>query len=200
MSFYDHLFCKIFTFSSSPEPLCQFQPILQQNILKENQNCSNVGPCPFPRRDNSNIVCFFFWVYGPTREFFTHMETPPLPVKGCKFNLFSAHLLWNGASVYNGHLRGLVTYCRAFGSWAVTVCFYDLGLSRLGFEHSTSACRAISLTHCATTAVKNNTIIVIYCRKCCWKMAIRHLNSDQASVFLCRATWLLWPILYTNQP
>ena len=26
-----------------------------------------------------------FGVYRPTREFFTHMETSPLPVKGCKF-------------------------------------------------------------------------------------------------------------------
>ena len=26
------------------------------------------------------------------------------------------------------------TYCRAFGSGSVTIYFYDLGLSRLGFE------------------------------------------------------------------
>ena len=29
------------------------------------------------------IVCFGF--FCPTGEFFTHMETSPLPVKGCKF-------------------------------------------------------------------------------------------------------------------
>ena len=29
------------------------------------------------------FVCLF-WVYRPTREFFTHMETSPWPVKGCK--------------------------------------------------------------------------------------------------------------------
>ena len=34
--------------------------------------------------------------------------------------------------------RDTHTYCRAFGSGAVTTCFYDLGLSRLGFEHPTS--------------------------------------------------------------
>ena len=49
------------------------------------------------------------------------------------------HPLWPEASVYNGHLRGPVTlmhtYCRAFGSGAVTTSFYDLGLSRLGFEY-----------------------------------------------------------------
>ena len=29
-------------------------------------------------------VCLFV-VNRPTRKFFTHMETSPLPVKGCKF-------------------------------------------------------------------------------------------------------------------
>ena len=53
---------------------------------------------------------------------FTHLETSRLPVKGCKFwpmlgthgheqwGFFSVpHLLWHGASVFNGHLRGPVT-------------------------------------------------------------------------------------------
>ena len=34
------------------------------------------------------FVCLFvclFGVDGPTREFFTHLETPPLSVKGYKF-------------------------------------------------------------------------------------------------------------------
>ena len=53
----------------------------------------------------------------------------------CFFNM--PHLLWHGASVYNGHLRDTHTYCRAFSSGAVTTCFYDLYLSRLGFEHPT---------------------------------------------------------------
>ena len=53
-----------------------------------------------------------------------------------------SHLLWHGASVYNGHLRGPVTsdthnYCRVFGSGAITTCFYDSDLLRLGFEHPT---------------------------------------------------------------
>ena len=30
------------------------------------------------------FVCLF-GVYHPTREFFTHMQMSPLPVKGCKF-------------------------------------------------------------------------------------------------------------------
>ena len=43
----------------------------------------------------------------------------------------------------------------AFGSGAVTTCFNDLGLSWLGFEHSTFrlGCGANALTHSATTAV-----------------------------------------------
>ena len=45
------------------------------------------------------------------------------------------HLLWHGTTVYNGRLRGPVTL--TFGRWAVTTCFNDLGLKRLGFEHPT---------------------------------------------------------------
>ena len=67
----------------------------------------------------SNFVCLFV-IFRPTWEFFTHMETSPLPMKGCKFCLapvaieqwgfFSVpHLLWQGASVKNGHLWGPVT-------------------------------------------------------------------------------------------
>ena len=31
------------------------------------------------------FVCLFVWGFRPTQEFFTHMETSPLPVKVCKF-------------------------------------------------------------------------------------------------------------------
>ena len=41
-------------------------------------------------------------------------------------------LLWSSARARDTH-----TYCRAFGSGGVTTCFYDLGLSRRGFEHPT---------------------------------------------------------------
>ena len=39
------------------------------------------------RRNNAKCFCLFclFGVFRPTREFFTHMEKSPLPVKGCKF-------------------------------------------------------------------------------------------------------------------
>ena len=44
------------------------------------------------------------------------------------------HLLWHGASVTRDTPPPLMP---PFGSGAVTTCFNDLGLSRLGFEHPT---------------------------------------------------------------
>ena len=66
------------------------------------------------------FVCLFICLsFHQTREFFTHLETLPLPMKCCKFwwmlvthgnwsvGFFSVpHLLFHVASVYNGHLRG----------------------------------------------------------------------------------------------
>ena len=106
----------------------------------------------------TTIVIFFMLVlvfFCPSQQFFTHMETSPLPVKGCKFLpmlgthdhwtvsfLSVPHLLYvTRASVYTGHLRGCIrdtpNSCGAFGHGDVTTCFYDMGLSRLGFEHPT---------------------------------------------------------------
>ena len=48
--------CKIFTFSSSPEPLGQFQQNLEYLSLKGIQVYSNEGLCPFSRRDNHKIA------------------------------------------------------------------------------------------------------------------------------------------------
>ena len=48
--------------------------------------------------------------------------------------------------------RDTHTCCQAFSSGAVTTCLYDLGLSQLGFEHSTFRFGANALAHCATTA------------------------------------------------
>ena len=107
--------------------------------------------------------------FRPAREFFTHLKTSPLPVKGCKFWRLPRHLwpLCNEGSlscqIYcdKGHpflmaiLRNTHTYCRAFGSGAVITCYNELGLSRLGFEHQLSACEANTETHCATAAAQN---------------------------------------------
>ena len=50
--------------------------------------------------------------------------------------------LLHRAFIHNGHLRGPVTFTRReFGTGAVTTCFHDLGLSRLGFEHQTLSMR-----------------------------------------------------------
>ena len=67
------------------------------------------------------------------------METSQLPVKGCNlWPMFSMpHLLWHVTSVFNGHLRVPVTLTLIAEGLAVTICFKDLGLSRLGLEHPT---------------------------------------------------------------
>ena len=51
------------------------------------------------------------------------------------------------------------TYCRAFGSGYVTICFNDLGLSRPGFEHPTFCKRgerSHRLTHCHCVMQERN--------------------------------------------
>ena len=65
------------------------------------------------------------------------------------------HLLWHGASIYDGDLRDTHTYCRAFGSWAVTTCncFHRLVRFRLDSNNYPSACGANALTH-RTESVK----------------------------------------------
>ena len=91
---------------------------------------------------NIRFVCLH-----PNREFFTHMDTSPLPVKGCKLTytrhswpLDSEGSLACHTYCDTGHpfiiLRDTHTCCRAFSSGAVTTCFYDLVLTRLGFERT----------------------------------------------------------------
>ena len=68
------------------------------------------------------------------------------------------HPLLHGASVYNGHPWEPLTlthFAERSISGAVSTCFHDLGLSRLGLEHQTS-CGANVLTHCAIAAVRDN--------------------------------------------
>ena len=112
-------------------------PINFYDILK--YDCvDNKGFCLF--------VCLF--VFWPTREFFTQMETSPLPVKGCKSWQswsFSTRGSLACPTYYNtGHPFVMVisedTWHNIMPSvwhWAVTTSFYDLGLSRLEFEHPT---------------------------------------------------------------
>ena len=62
------------------------------------------------------------------------------------------HLLRHGPTLYNGNsprTRDNPTCYRAFGSGAVTTCFYELGLSRPGIEPRFPAhdANALSLRH-----------------------------------------------------
>ena len=52
--------------------------------------------------DKSYVIKILLVVFRATREFFTHMDTSPLPVKA----MLGTRGHW--ASVYNGHLRGPV--------------------------------------------------------------------------------------------
>ena len=112
------------------------------------------------------FVCLFV-VFRPTREFFTHSETSPLHVKGCK--LFSAlmaieqceffsvpHILWHWESVYNGHLRGPVTLTPDAERLAVVLSLPVLtNKTCRGWDSDTQpfACGANALTDCTTVMV-----------------------------------------------
>ena len=98
------------------------------------------------------IVCLGGYV---PLDFFTHMETSPLLVKGCKFwpvlnthchwavrVFFSVpHLLWHGASVCNGHLRGPVTLTSNAERLSV-----ELSLPDLRFRSVAAGIRAPNLS------------------------------------------------------
>ena len=107
-------------------------------------------------------ACFFLFDFIVPFEFFiTHMETWPLPVKGCKFwpmlsthglieqwgFLYLPHLLRLGPTVNNGHLKGPVTLTPVAERVAVELSLpiYDLGLSWPGIEPQSPACEANAL-------------------------------------------------------
>ena len=61
------------------------------------------------------FVCSFVKgrVYRPTREFFTHMETSPLPMKGCKFwPMLCTHQLFITETFMNEifNFQGILTH------------------------------------------------------------------------------------------
>ena len=121
------------------------------------------------------FVCLL-WVFRPTREFFTHMDTIsggglqilsnarhlcPLSCKdslACHTNCDTGHpFIMNTSRTRDTH-----TYCRAFGSGAVTICFYNLVLWRLGFEHPTFCFRGERSNQLRHAAVPCLVIITIY--------------------------------------
>ena len=74
-----------------------------------------------------------------------------------QWGLFSVpHLLWHGAPVYNGHLRGPVTLTPIAERLAVELSLPVLTTQVCrGWDSNAqpSACGANALTHCATAAV-----------------------------------------------
>ena len=107
------------------------------------------------------VYLFVLGFYRVTQEFFTHIETSPLPLKGSKFGICSAsmaievwgffnvpNLLWQRVSVNNGHLLGPVTLTPVEERLAlyggVTTCVYSVHLSWLGFEQPTVCLRGES--------------------------------------------------------
>ena len=88
-------------------------------------------------------------IRGKKIYFFSHFS--PLPVKGCKSYVRQSRPLRSEGSLvchtyyHTGHpfikvISGNTWHyncCLKFGSEAVTTCFYDLGMWRLGFENTT---------------------------------------------------------------
>ena len=102
------------------------------------------------------LFCLFvclFGVYRLTREFFTHMETSPLPMKGCKILTYARHswlLSSEGSLACHTHCDTGLPFIMVISEdpwhshllpnvwqWSCHYRFYDVGLSRLGFENPT---------------------------------------------------------------
>ena len=103
---------------------------------------------------NRLVVCFFvcLWFFVQSENFSLIWRRHNYWWKAANFDLCSAliaieqwgffsvpHLLWHGAS--SPRTRDTHTNWSAFCTGAVSTCFYDLGLSRLGFEHPTFSLR-----------------------------------------------------------
>ena len=80
------------------------------------QGCERHCAC-FKRMTPIIVLACLLRIYDPIREFFIHMETSTLLVKGCTFwpmlgtnghwavrFVSVSHPLWHWASMYNGHL------------------------------------------------------------------------------------------------
>ena len=75
---------------------------------------------------SQNIILCLLGVFRPTREFFTYMETSPLPMKAyarhswplSRGDSIACHTYYDKDRTSDTH-----TYSRAFGSGAATTCF-----------------------------------------------------------------------------
>ena len=115
------------------------------------------------------------------------------------------HPLWNGATVYNGHLRGprdTHTFCRAFSSGAVTSSFYDL---RLGLEHTTFRLRCQRynpLRHRRGSCISKVMVNMMELHLCKYLQSCFERKKPVFCSSLCIEFLLLsktkWPIWITN--
>ena len=113
----------------------------------------------------------YFWGLSSHSRIFHSYGDVTIAGEGCKFlSRLGTHGNWADrvlkcatltvTSICNGHLRGHVTLAPIAERLAVTTCFYDLGLSRLGFERPPYVCEAHAPTHCVTAAFESNTEII----------------------------------------
>ena len=119
--------------------------LLNNHLANFNQSCQNSSLGLFVYL----FVCLWFYIQIENFSFISKSHHYWLRAEN--FDLCSAlmtieqwgffsvpHILWHGASVYSDNFWGLYDThicCQAFDSRTVTTCFYDLGLSRLGFQH-----------------------------------------------------------------
>ena len=104
--------------------------------------------------------CFVCFGFCPTLDFFTHVETSPLPVKGCKFwhilgteqwRFFSVlHLLWHRLIVYDGYIRGPAILTLVAERFIMELLQPVLGLSQPDSNTQSSTCETNISTNCAT--------------------------------------------------
>ena len=109
------------------------------------------------------IICFilFVWGFGDCRWRAANFDlcSASWPLK-----FFSvSQLLWHGASVYNGHIRGHVTLTPMAERLAVELSppvFTTLVCRGWDLHTQPSACEDYALTHCATAAVDNEPHLI----------------------------------------
>ena len=116
------------------------------------------------KRFSNMIVCLLSGFFCHPREFFTHSEWSPLPVKGYKMwpildtrRHWAVRVFWRATPSVTRAIplkwssprtRDTHTCCRVFCCFccAVTTCVnYDLCLSRTGIKPRSSACQANAL-------------------------------------------------------
>ena len=93
---------------------------------------------PYNIKHITSMFCLFV-VLRPTPEFFTHGDVT-ITGEALQILTYPWHLWPYSVPHLCDHLpttRNTHICCQVFGSGPVTTCFYDFGLSWLGFEHHT---------------------------------------------------------------